>query len=460
MNTELFERMQDLSGIVMILLRTGLLCLVWRLFLPKEADKRVRFIVLAALLAGQLALWFGTQGLLGIWYLPVALVMLTYALLRQRARFREAVFSVLLFFNLYAQTYFAANSFSTIVSDLAFRETIQSETQINRIVFLLLFVGSLLVALLLFAEYAVLRAVIKKTATMNWTETAFLSVLNVIGIILTNMIADISLSHIGRGIVLYEERPHLLWLLPLTSALILAGEFAALLAWQKYAELREYERSYFSESQQRKALQARLEETEQFYDGIRKVRHEMKNHMTALRALAQAGQYNEMDAYIGRLDETVSALDLAFQTGSPITDVILNDKYHAAQSKHIAFTTNFLYDPSCGIPAYDVGVIVNNLLENAIEACDKLTDGKRYIVLNARYKPNFLLIEAENSFDGELSWTPEQLPQSSKPDAEAFHGMGLRNVRDIAERYLGGVKFGVENHVFRVSVILQSGVHS
>ena len=51
MNTELFEQMQDLSGIVMILLRTGLLCLVWRLFLPKEADKRVRFIVLAALLA-------------------------------------------------------------------------------------------------------------------------------------------------------------------------------------------------------------------------------------------------------------------------------------------------------------------------------------------------------------------------------------------------------------------------
>ena len=87
MNTELFERMQDLSGIVMILLRTGLLCLVWRLFLPKEADKRVRFIVLAALLAGQLALWFGTQGLLSIWYLPVAIVMLTYALLRQRISF-------------------------------------------------------------------------------------------------------------------------------------------------------------------------------------------------------------------------------------------------------------------------------------------------------------------------------------------------------------------------------------
>ena len=87
MNTELFERMQDLSGIVMILLRTGLLCLVWLLFLPKEADKRVRFIVLAALLAGQLALWFGTQGLLSIWYLPVAIVMLTYALLRQRIFF-------------------------------------------------------------------------------------------------------------------------------------------------------------------------------------------------------------------------------------------------------------------------------------------------------------------------------------------------------------------------------------
>ncbi|MBO4913625.1 MAG: GHKL domain-containing protein [Oscillospiraceae bacterium] len=460
MNTELFERMQDLSGIVMILLRTGLLCLVWRLFLPKEADKRVRFIVLAALLAGQLALWFGTQGLLSIWYLPVAIVMLTYALLRQRAHIREAVFAVLLFFNLYAQTYFAANSFSTIVSDLAFRGTIQSEAQINVIVILLFFAGSLLVVLLLFAEYAVLRAVIKKTAPMNWTETAFLSVLNVIGIILTNMIADISLSRISQGVVLYEERPHLLWLLPLTSVLILAGEFAALLAWQKYAELREYERSYFAESQQRKALQARLEETEQFYDGIRKARHEMKNHMTALRGLAQAGQYDEMDAYIGRLDETVSALDLAFQTGNPITDVILNDKYHAAQNKGIAFTTNFLYDSACGIPAYDVGVIVNNLLENAIEACDKLTDAKRYIVLNARYKPNFLLIEAENSFDGNITWTEEQLPQSSKPDADAFHGMGLKNVRDIAERYLGGVKFTSESKVFRVSVMLQCGVHS
>ena len=222
---------------------------------------------------------------------------------------------------------------------------------------------------------------------------------------------------------------------------------------------REYERSYFAESQQRKALQARLEETEQFYDGIRKARHEMKNHMTTLRGLAQAGQYDEMDAYIGRLDETVSALDLAFQTGNPIIDVILNDKYRDMQSRRIVFMTNFLYDPACGIPAYDVGVIVNNLLENAIEACDKLTDGKRYIVLNTRYKHNFLLIEAGNSFDGSITWTEEQLPQSSKPDTEAFHGMGLKNVRDIAERYLGGVKFSVENHVFRVSVMLQRGVH-
>ena len=101
-------------------------------------------------------------------------------------------------------------------------------------------------------------------------------------------------------------------------------------------------------------------------------------------------------------------------------------------------------------------------MDNAIEACEKLESGKGFIHLALKRRKQFLLLEVENSFDGivpirEESSLPVTTKQSALPGIITEHGIGLQNVRDVAERYFGGVKIKVKGDVFHVTVMLQQG---
>ena len=205
-------------------------------------------------------------------------------------------------------------------------------------------------------------------------------------------------------------------------------------------------------------MKKRLEEAENFYGNIRKVRHEMKNHMANIKGLAGAGEYGEIGDYIRRMDETMQELEYKYVTGNAVTDVIINDKCRRAEKAGIRFDADFRYGGE--IPVFDMGIILNNLLDNAIEACEKLETGKGFVRLSLKRKKQFLILYVENSFDGAVpiskgSPLPPTTKQSILPGIITEHGIGLENVRDIAERYFGGVNIKVKGDVFHVTVMLQ-----
>ena len=103
-----------------------------------------------------------------------------------------------------------------------------------------------------------------------------------------------------------------------------------IMAWQDVLLLSQRQKA-FVEEQQVKAMKKRLEEAENFYGSIRKVRHEMKNHMANIQGLAGAGQYGEIEGYVRRMDETMQELEYKYVTGNPVTDVIINDKCRRAE---------------------------------------------------------------------------------------------------------------------------------
>lgn len=86
-----------------------------------------------------------------------------------------------------------------------------------------------------------------------------------------------------------------------------------------------------------------------------------------------------MKSYIGKMEETVSRLDFIYQTGNPITDIIIHQKSQEAQKKKIQFDVDFIFPSKQKIDAYDVGVVLDNALENAIEACCEVEGEKEYL---------------------------------------------------------------------------------
>ena len=176
--------------------------------------------------------------------------------------------------------------------------------------------------------------------------------------------------------------------------------------------------------------------------------------MTNIKALTGRGEYVSLEDYIARMDESISDFELTLQTGNPVTDVIVNDIRRQSLDLGIRFQVDFHYR-SPGYDAFDVGIILQNLLQNAIEACEKVSEGERFIVLTGKRKGRFFLIEVKNSFAGEVVFVQDGLPVTTKKEDVPMHGIGLSNVRREAEKYMGELELKTVQREFSATVLLQ-----
>ena len=298
--------------------------------------------------------------------------------------------------------------------------------------------------------YAIVRLLKKK-------ELCYLLLIPITGILFVNIIFKI-LIVVNENLVfqLYEQFPVFLGIVPVVAALFYAGILITIVSYQKMIGLQEEKEKYFVEQQQVHAIQERMEEVEQFYNGIRQMKHEMKNHLTNIKGLVRNGSYGDIEQYIDHMDESMNVFELTIKTGNSVTDVIVNDKQKAAEKQGIQFKSEFSYPKSEGYNAYDVGVIINNLLQNALEACEKMAGGKKYIYLSGRQKKKFYLINVKNSFEGEVLFdTKTNLPLSTKDRDTSLHGIGLSNVKREVDKYMGDVDIKAKKNEFSVTVLLQ-----
>ena len=409
---------------------------------------------------------------IGIGFLPCtawvrygvsAFAIMGYTGICYKKQIGKAVFVMLAFYNLHCLGYLMASSIyekvmSVMMKSIDFLQDsyLQEVNQCMAVgVFCLTFSYSVLLATMTLILYRLMKDV----TIMAWQDVILLSILNFVGSMITKIIVGLLTVKIDDELfILFDEKPNLLWKMPLVAVLIFAGEAALIYFWQRYRILLAERQKHFIEEQQVKAMKKRLEEAENFYGSIRKVRHEMKNHMANIKGLAGAGEYGEIEDYVRRMDETMQELEYRYVTGNAVTDVIINDKCRRAEKAGIRFDADFRYGGE--IPVFDMGIILNNLLDNAIEACEKLETGKGFVRLSLKRKKQFLILCVENSFGGAVpvskgSPLPPTTKQSILPGIITEHGIGLENVRDIAERYFGGVNIKVKGDVFHVTVMLQ-----
>ena len=100
-----------------------------------------------------------------------------------------------------------------------------------------------------------------------------------------------------------------------------------------------------------------------------------------------------------------------------------------------------------------LSVVLGNALQNALEACQRLSDKEeRFIELLARVRGGFLILEVKNSFDGMVIYDSEGKIKSGK--LEDDHGLGLESVADIAGQYHGYYFAGPEGKIFVLRVVL------
>ena len=246
-------------------------------------------------------------------------------------------------------------------------------------------------------------------------------------------------------VIIFDKVPATMFWIPLICVLLLGVNISSVIVLQKLVQLNEEKRKRSLLENQMVQMQREIEEIQDIYADMRGLRHDMRSHLESIAAVIgrTAGRdRDELDKYIGQMEKTVSRLDFACKTGNPITDVIIHQKKQEAEKQNISFDADFTYPDKQQIDVYDVGIVLNNALENAIEA-SRNVEGRKGISLRSYMKGNLFFIEVENDFCGELVIdSGTGLPATCKEDRQ-IHGLGLDNIQRCAKKYMGDIDISV-----------------
>lgn len=185
----------------------------------------------------------------------------------------------------------------------------------------------------------------------------------------------------------------------------------------------------------------------------RKIRHDMRQHMTLLQGLAQQDNITSIREYIH---------DYLQSSGLEESTVICENyainaliQYYISQAKeaHIQITAQVLFPQRLPLPESDLASIIGNMLENAIEACRQQKEGHPFIAIKGGLlQTSMIAFTVRNSYE-----TPVQRQGdaflSTKRDSQQ-EGIGISSISHIAQQYNGTTRFKYSEDTFEASVLL------
>lgn len=182
-----------------------------------------------------------------------------------------------------------------------------------------------------------------------------------------------------------------------------------------------------------------------------RLRHDMKNHILALSGLLESKEYEKLSDYLNSMRDSESLVVGLDATGNQAIDALLYQKREMAESCQIAWECDVHLPKPCCINEFDLCVLFGNILDNALEACNRQKGSKqRFIHVQAKTVKKCFLLEAKNSTD-ETEYPKNGHTSKANPKE---HGIGLLNIHDVVHKYHGTMDIEVGNGCFIISILI------
>ena len=199
-------------------------------------------------------------------------------------------------------------------------------------------------------------------------------------------------------------------------------------------------------------VQKHSEEVENMYRQTRGWRHDLKTHIQTMKAHLALGEYDRLEEYLNELDADLAEVDKIVKTGNVRIDALLNSKLSLAQARGIPVEAKAIVPHSLPLSEVDLGIIVGNLMDNAMEACLKIEEQeKRFLRVYIDVLKGQLYIYVMNSV-GEKPQKKGRLYLTTKDSRN--HGFGLMRMDRVVAKYHGYLDRQNEDGVFATEVLL------
>lgn len=277
-------------------------------------------------------------------------------------------------------------------------------------------------------------------------------------LICTTIISHISYPPEAKEIAFDRKQTVLLLVIPAMSVIVLSvlmlGElekiFAILISGcmliinisvfylyniltENYIHLRDHD----IYKQQTYAYQNQLEVIMESQNRVRALRHDMKNHILALQILVQRKEVEETNKYLDSMKNFMTNPEEYVKTGNDVVDSLLNYKIQKANEVLNVVETKISIPEQLRLRSFDLNVLLGNLLDNAIDASMQTEDKKLKITI--KLDKGILFLNICNSCQM-IADEKKNFWETTKED-KANHGIGLKNVRRIVEKYHGDITF-------------------
>lgn len=191
------------------------------------------------------------------------------------------------------------------------------------------------------------------------------------------------------------------------------------------------------------------------YGEARKALHDMNNHMSVIKYFLENKDYKNMDDYIQSLSERIVTNKDNNICSNKVINAICLDKCEMCKKEGINIRFDIIINKKLKIDDLDLCIVLGNLIDNAIEACEKINEKEvqKVIKVSARIYLNQIYIKVINSKNNKVEKRNNKFLTSKKDKKN--HGIGLENVKEAVHKNHGDIEIKDSKNNFEVSLYMK-----
>lgn len=187
-------------------------------------------------------------------------------------------------------------------------------------------------------------------------------------------------------------------------------------------------------------------------DRVKKLYHDINNHIISINAIQNNS--DDVSEYIEDINKEIKDFNSIYNTSNMLLDTILNEKNRICKESNIEFICDINFSKCSFIEMIDITSIFSNLLDNSIEACNKIGNNEvnKYIKIRGTSVKKYYVIKCENSKVNKILEKNNKY-LTNKRD-KFVHGIGIDSIKSSLKKYNGELEIKTEENKFIATIYI------
>lgn len=188
---------------------------------------------------------------------------------------------------------------------------------------------------------------------------------------------------------------------------------------------------------------------EEFY----REKHDLTNELVSLKGCIENGDLDNLMSNLDNIIHNYESMEKISDSGNNTVDAIINFKYATAKQYGIKFSLKIFIPNEIPIDICDIGVVLGNAIDNAIEAVKECRDSEKVIKISMGVRKEAWVVVIKNPCEHRVVKDRTGQLISTKQEKHR-HGYGLKSIARIADKYQGEAITEFKNGIFSLVIVL------